>query len=353
MSACLSVTALVLLSVALLAAALVPSALELCRPSDVSPLNVVQQHAGEATYFASSFRAYVRSIEPILEHCFITGTTATGVMPDGVDYIVLGRGEDALLLPLADPDKSCAVVLSASTTLLLPPNITFLREIYAKGSFIGGSNCTYRAILAEKQAHLSAGSRVLRWVHAHGELTAGPECQLFGRISSDCSVRVSAKSKFIRLNAPKIEVGLLPDMPVDRLPAKGAALPLHRTLHHGDLTISAGEIVRTNLVVRGNLRLRENVQIYGSVKCENNLLIENNAVVSGSVISERGMRIGSNCLLGGPVIAERRLLLGRGTLCGAFESPTTVSAPYILAQEGIIVFGTLWAREEGKVVAAS
>jgi hypothetical protein len=33
------------------------------------------------------------------------------------------------------------------------------------------------------------------------------------------------------------------------------------------------------------------------------------------------------------------------------ERPTTVSAPWIQVEEGAVVFGTLWAREDGKVVA--
>jgi hypothetical protein len=32
------------------------------------------------------------------------------------------------------------------------------------------------------------------------------------------------------------------------------------------------------------------------------------------------------------------------------EHPTTVSAPQIEVEEGVVVFGTMWARELGRVV---
>jgi len=37
--------------------------------------------------------------------------------------------------------------------------------------------------------------------------------------------------------------------------------------------------------------------------------------------------------------------------CGSAEHPTTVSAPSIEIEEGVLVFGTLWARDYGQVVA--
>jgi len=74
-------------------------------------------------------------------------------------------------------------------------------------------------------------------------------------------------------------------------------------------------------------------------------------LVEGSLISARKMRIGQNCTLHGPVVAERELAIAGGTRCGTREFPTTVSAPRIEVEEGVVVFGTLWAREHGEVVA--
>jgi predicted acyltransferase (DUF342 family) len=82
------------------------------------------------------------------------------------------------------------------------------------------------------------------------------------------------------------------------------------------------------------------------------MVIEDGVSVEGSVISARKMRIGPHCAIYGPVIAERKLVIAPGTHCGTEEYPTTVSAPEIEVAEGVVVFGTLWARERGQVVAS-
>jgi cytoskeletal protein CcmA (bactofilin family) len=74
--------------------------------------------------------------------------------------------------------------------------------------------------------------------------------------------------------------------------------------------------------------------------------------VEGSLISARKMRIGPHCVIHGPVVAERELAIATGVRCGTREHPTTVSAPSIEVEEGVLVFGTLWARESGQVVVS-
>jgi hypothetical protein len=81
------------------------------------------------------------------------------------------------------------------------------------------------------------------------------------------------------------------------------------------------------------------------------MVIEDGVSVEGSLISARKMRIGPRCSIHGPVIAERELAIAGGTRCGTRQYPTTVSAPCIELEEGVVVFGTVWARESGRVVA--
>ena len=62
------------------------------------------------------------------------------------------------------------------------------------------------------------------------------------------------------------------------------------------------------------------------------------------------MHIGTNCRIGGPVLAERGMVIESGTHCGTAGMPTTVSTLAIELEEGVLVFGTIWARNEGRVV---
>ena len=352
MSPFLSVTALLLAASVVFMLPLVPALLELHRKSDASPLSVIQQHAGEIRYFADGFRSYIKGLEPLLRESVSSGAATTGMLPGGTEYLVLGRGDD-LKLPLKESDELCPVLIAASTDLLLPSETTFSKDIYAGGRFIGGTKNRYRAILGEKDVHLSAESSVMRWVHAVGEFWADQDCKLHGRVSSDGRIRLQRGCTFQRLNAPCVEFGGTENS-IERRPERIAlatetACP-QRLLHDGDFEIPAGETFHGNLVVRGCLSIGSGARVDGSVKGGKDVVIGCGASVAGSLIAVSKMRIAADCVIHGPVISEHLLLIEKGSRCGSPETPTTVSAPWIQVEEGAVVFGTLWAREQGQVV---
>ncbi len=350
----LAVAALVFMVSLMFVLPLVPALVELCCKSDAQPLNVVQQNAGEIRHFATSFRSYIKGLEPAMQRCVAGGTSATGSLPDGEEYVVLGRADEPLVLALQQRDATHPVVMAAGVDLTLPSGATFSRDIYAGGEFQGGEKNNYRAILGEKTVHLGASSRVERWVHAAGEFTADLGCQLVGRVSSDSHIRLHADCSFLRLNAPRIEIGHTNDGATAAnpgFPASTGAGLLQRFLHDGDFEIHAGQVISGNVVVRGTLLIRAGARVSGSVKSVKDMVLEDGVAVEGSLISARKMRIGPHCSIHGPVVAERELAVATGTRCGSQEHPTTVSAPRIEVEEGVLVFGTLWAREYGRVVA--
>ena len=353
MNSYLALAILILFAGVLITLPLAPAFAEFHRKSDALPLSVVQKHAGQIRYFADGFRNYIKAIEPILDQCRTSGAVATGTMPDGVEYLVLGRGEEALVLLPKPENDVCLVLIAAAADLSLPSQTIFSKDIYACGRITGGTNNQYRAILGESDIHLASSSTVMRWVHAAGEVSADAGCGLYGRISSDRGVRLSVRCSFLRLNAPRIELGHakagVPAMAVP-IPIKTSAGTTPRRLHHGNLELRPGEIVHGNLIVRGRLRVGAGARIYGSVKCEKDLFLESDVTIAGSVITTSQMHIGPNCFLHGPVIAEHALFVESGTQCGTWNHPTTVSAPHIEAEEGVLIFGTLWAREQGLVV---
>jgi cytoskeletal protein CcmA (bactofilin family) len=242
----------------------------------------------------------------------------------------------------------------AGVDLIVPPNATFSKDIYSGEQFIGGDQNNYRAILGERNVHLGASSRVMRWVHAVGQFTADLGCRLYGRVSSDSLIRLNAGCFFLRLNAPRIEIGSVttnPNTPTSNFPTSSDPARSKRFLHDGDFDVQAGEVISGNVVIRGNLHIHSRARICGSVKSTEDMVLENGVSVEGSLISARKMHIGQNCTVHGPIVAERELSIAPGVRCGTLEHPTTVSAPRIKVEEGVLVFGTLWAREDGQVVA--
>jgi cytoskeletal protein CcmA (bactofilin family) len=328
---------------------------ELKRKSDALPLNVIQQHAGEIRHFANSFRTYIQVLQPTLRRCVASGATASGALPDGVKYLALGRCDDPQALPIQQPGAICPVTIVAGSDIIVPPETTFVRDIYAGGRFRGGDNNSYRAILGEEDVHLGRFSRVTRWVHAVGEFAADPRCGLSGRISSDSCIRLQGACTFLRLNAPRIEIGparagedSMPPNSEDR--AVEGSESVQRFWYDGNFEVHAGELITGNIVARGKLHVGSGARIRGSVKSAGDMLLETGVSVRGSAISGRQMLIGPDCVINGPVVAEHSLRIAAGVQCGSLSHPTTVSAPRMEVEEGVAVFGTLWAREHGEVV---
>jgi len=352
----LAVAVLVFTVSLMLALPLVPAMVELRRRSDARPLNVDQQNAGEIRHFAHGFRAHIKELEPTILRCVGEGINTTCTLSDGEEYVVLGRVDEPLLIALRERDAIHPVVIAAGVDVIVPPEGTFSRDIYAGGDFTGGEKNNYRAIFCDREVHLGAASRVMRWAHAIGKFTAEAGCLLYGRTSSDSVLRLHPDCIFLRLNAPRIEFGpaaiSADENSHSHTPANLAPRKPSRFLHDGDFEVPAGQVLYTDIIIRGKLRICSGARICGSVKSIEEMVIEDGVAVEGSLISAQKMRIGSRCAIHGPVVAERELAIASGARFGTLEHPTTVTSPEIEVAEGVVVFGTLWARDRGLVVAS-
>ena len=330
---------------------LLPALIELRVKHDAQPLNVIQQYAGEIRHFSYGFRSYIADLLEPLQKCVASGTTAKGKMPDGDEYLLLGRANDALLVSANEKTATCSSVVAAGADMTFPGGVTFAKEIYAAGEFTGGEKSVFRALLGEKDIHLGPSSTVIRWAHAVGAFRAQHDCDLYGRISSDSEIELDSGCAFQRLNAPRIALGhSKAEAADDSAAAVQTALPGGRRLVDEDLEIEAGEIVSTNIVTRGSLHIGAGARVLGSVKSAQHMSVGAGVRVEGSLISASTMHIGPDCRVSGPVIAEHGIAIETGTCCGSARTPTTVSAPTIEVADGVTVFGTVWARTEGQVV---
>lgn len=358
MNSSLALLMLILLAGVLFTLPLVPAIVELRCKRDAEPLGVIQQYGGEIRHFAHGFRTYLEELQGPLQQCVGSGTTVRGILPRGDEYVLLGRADTEVFLSAGKKQPACAWVVAAGTDIALSGGLTFLKEIYAAGEFVGGEGSTYRALLGEKDICLGPASHITRWAHAAGTFRAAQDCDLYGRISADREIQLQPGCAFQRLNAPRIKFGYSSDAlneisfsPSD-LPAETAALPgpSGRVLVEGDFEIRPGEVVTGSVVARGKLHIGAGARVLGSAKSNKEMIVEAGASVEGSLISAATMQIGPRCRIGGPILAEHEMEIESGTECGTARMPTTVSALTIELEEGAQVFGTLWARNEGRVV---
>jgi hypothetical protein len=353
MSALLATSALFLAFFLLLVLPLTPAVLELINKTDDAPLKVVQQHAGDIRFFADGFRHYLSAVQPSIDQSEMFGSDTSIVMPDGIPCLILAQRDAPHDFGIGG-DKTCSKVIASVEDLNLPADTSFEKDIYARRRLHGGIGNQYRAILGDRDVHLADSSVVTRWVHAVGYIDCDANCRLYGRISSERSIRLRAGCRFTRLNAPYIELGsqeLEEALALAETAQRGADRDaMERVLTDGDFHVAPGEVFAKHLVVRGELRIGAGARVLGNVKAQKTATLEPGVIACGSLISSSVLMIGPNCRLCGPVIAENTIVIDSGTWIGTSEAPTTVSAPRIEIAEGAAVFGTLWAREQGQVV---
>lgn len=343
---------LVFLAAILFTLPLLPALTELHVKSDAQPLKVIQQHAGDIRHFSHGFRCYIADLLEPLRECVASGTSAYGTMRNGDQYLLLGSTDDMRLVFGRGRTSTCPSVVVAGMDVVLPDGVTFAKEVYAGGEINGGEKSVFRALLGEKDIHLTQGSTVVRWAHAVGVFRAEHNCVLYGRISSDREIQLESGCVFQRLNAPRIVLGgsyVVEDSNFDAETAP-ASIPVGRRLVDENLEIQAGEIVSTSIVTRGKLHLGAGARVLGNVKSHEHMTLDAGVHVEGSLICGSTMHIGPDCRITGPVIAEHRIAIETGTRCGSVRALTTVSAPTVEIVGGVTVFGTIWARTEGQVV---
>jgi cytoskeletal protein CcmA (bactofilin family) len=335
---------------------ILPALAELRLKRDAEPLNVIQKHSGDVRHFAFGFRSYTDDLQEALQRSVETQTTVAGRRKNGEEYVLLGHRCDKSFLDEAKiKDSTCKVVICAGTDLKLPEGVNFQKEIYAAGCLAGGERNTYRAILCEKEIHLHRESTVMRWAHAAGQLRADHDCELYGRVSSDQEVLLQSGCIFQRVHAPRVVMGCACEADgSSETPASARSqldeVAQRRRLFEGDVEIGPGELIAGDIIARGNLHMGAGARVSGSVKSDKDLFVGEGVRVGGSLISAGAMHVGHHCRIHGPLLAEHRIEIGSGTLCGTPDSLTTVSSLIVDVEEGASFFGTVWAREEGRVL---
>jgi predicted acyltransferase (DUF342 family) len=353
------------LTLGLLALPFAPALVEWRRRSDAEPLHVEHDSTVSPRHFAVRFREFVAThVQPSIDTCRTIGRSREIDLPENERCLVVHRSDALLATDELPPSRELDRVLAACGDLQLPSRFVFTREIYAPGSVYAWRDVTCRAILARQDIVMGTRATVLRWAHAGNEFRVGPGSSLYGRLTAGREIHFEGPCVFERLNAPRILLGE-PDpaaaapralSPTTRSPMRAEDLtaPVDvdgaRWLVRRDVRVPAGALVRSDVVVLGAARIGRRARIEGGIKSHGTLFLEEDVVVEGSVVSDRSVVLSKGCRVLGPILAEETIYIHPGAIAGTPDKPTTVSAWTILVALGAVCHGTMWARNEGRVV---
>ena len=335
---------------------LVPALCEWRRKTDVAPLGIVPTHDGNVRHFAQSFRRFIEKKGAALR---------TGAIGDEApQYAFVSecarRSGAGVFRPVFSEllARSTSRTILSDVSLSLPDDFVFLGEIYGRRDVQGGVGDRFRSVLALGDLAIERGSRVTRWAHA-ATVHVAPDCEILGRLSAVRRIMLSPHCSFRRINAPRIEFGLAsgprpPAYTARPVPGReGTSLDprsQRRRVVEGDVDFGRRARFNGDLVVRGNAVIRPDAEIAGSIKAHGAVALEPGARVRRSVVARESVIVGHRCAVGGPIVSERSVVIGAESIVGSEEAPTTITAPVIRICAGVVVHGTVWARERGETV---
>ena len=338
---------------------LAPALLEWRNKRDAEPLKVVREHDGNIKHFALSFGHFVNDQFGALLQGAAPEGSVLGQLADGAAYQLFGAqaGQGA---PAALGAAACTRMVLGTQSLNLGRDMLFEKEVYAAGAIAGGANNSFRAILAGGPIDMGEHCAIARWAHSDTVIALGTHAKLYGRISAGTEIRLRQHSRFGRMQAPQIRFGasapglLRPVRTLTPLAMPHAILDRNpeRWLVAGTLVVPPASFHPASLVTQDTLTVGAGSHIGAGIKSNGDLRLEGHTRIDGAVICSGNLTIGPGCLIKGPVVCEAALVIEFGTVIGSLELPTTVTAPEIRIEEGVLVHGSVWARELGFVAPA-
>lgn len=331
---------------------LLPTINELLWPTDNQPLRVVQEYDRNIRHFAVGFRQYItKNLSHLLNEPGREGTLA-----DGTRFRTAGK--DGIVFP--HDRESLPFLMISSFPLTLPEGHFYEAEIYSQHGITAGGHNTFRAMMAEEDILLGDYNSVLRWVHTAGQLHAGVGCTFFGRASADVGIHLSDESVFERMSAPIIEMGPYLKQDQDVARAQGPRTLMQdlprvrenygkRWLLEGVFDFPEQHFFEGDIISGKAMNIGAYAHIKGSLKSNDDCHIGAHVCVEGSTVSTENIYIGPGCIIAGPVIAENTISIAAGSIIGAPGKLTSITAPRIFIEPGAIIYGTLWAMEDGQV----
>ena len=342
---------------------LLPAILEWRYKKDAQPLKVRREYDGNIAHFAQNFQQFLQeSFASFSKQTLIDQNAMQGTLKSGERYHIIDASTRPKFSAKELKSNITSQLILGQASLQLPDTMFFEKEVFAHQNINSGNWNVFRAILAKGDIHLKKECDVIRWAHSGGNFTTDGKTRLFGRVSAEGRIQLSTQTRFGRLHAPHIQFGSAikrhakvitpitkihplecPDKLLDNAAGRwlvGEAMHIHRSSFH-----------RGSIVSQKAIAIKHQCFIIGSIKSNRSLKIEGNSRIDGALLATKNIYIGPGSFIKGPIACEKKVVIAKGSIIGSPGKPTTITAPYIMIEEGVVIHGAVWARKQGIVVA--
>lgn len=349
---------LMMVTLGLLAVPIAPALYELKKRKDASPLPT-SRHDGHIENFAEVFRGRVDQVRCVLQKCR-DDEQIERVQVDGTEALLVGCEDFTFDRSVIDG----VAALICACSVMVPADCAVDADIYAEEMLGLGDRSVLRAALCTGNLSLGEKSKVLRWLHADGNIQLLKGSAAFGRLSAGQSIRLLPGAIFQHMHAPSIWTGesldsahfpmrcgceSAEDPHVASGLSSGTFAKRPRIRVKGDFVLPAGEALNANVIAAGKVHFERGTRFLGNLKSYGDVWIADDACTHGSIVCEGTIRIGSQCFADGPIMAEREIQIGRDSCIGRSEALTTISSRTVRIATGCEMHGSVWARLQGSV----
>jgi cytoskeletal protein CcmA (bactofilin family) len=320
----------------------VPAFSEWLKPTDAAPLPVSPVYTSDIDHFARRLRADAMA------------KLGTGPSTGYEDFDYVAESP-------TDMDwRQAPKRLIARAGVSSADAVRSVQPVYVDGSLQAGADSLFAALYATGDIDLGSHSEISDWAHADGVARLGANSIGLRRISAGSAIELGTEAWFERLHAPVLRFGthvstVAQPQPYEQSPASYADLPgaIRQTpelyLIRGDCALPPGKIYQGSLVVTGFLTVGAATTVVGDIKAREGVSIGPRASVRGALTCEKRIYVFADARVWGPVISESDVLVGASAEIGLPHAQTTVSAANIIVEDGVTVYGALWAHEIGMV----
>lgn len=320
----------------------VPAFSEWLKPTDAAPLPVSPVYTSDIDHFARRLRADAMAK--------LGSAPSTGY--EEFDFVAdSGTDMDWRQAPKR---------LIARASVSSPEPVRSVQPVYVDGNLQAGADSSFAALYATGDIDLGAHSEISDWAHADGLVRLGANSIGLRRISAGGAIELGTETWFERLHAPALRFGTrVSTVPqpqsYEQSPASYADLPgaIRQTpelyLIRGDCALPPGKTYQGSLVVTGFLTIGAATTVLGDIKARDGVSVGPRASVRGALTCEKRIYVFADARVWGPVISESDVLIGASAEIGLPHAQTTVSAANIIVEDGVTVYGALWAHEIGMV----